>query len=94
MGSRTFIDGVWAWPEGFAHYIKKHNVTLPREFIDYARSQDWLIPRELISDPKEYTINYEFWIDWSKSFNPQFEKLKEGESPLLKFFRPILNLRR
>lgn len=32
-GSADLTDGVWVWPEGFAHYLKEHNVKPPSEFI-------------------------------------------------------------
>lgn len=35
MGSREFTDGIWAWPEGLKHYVVKHNVMLPEEFISH-----------------------------------------------------------
>lgn len=34
MGSRDFTDGVWLWPEGYAHYLEVHQVKPPREFIE------------------------------------------------------------
>ena len=34
-GSHCLTDGEWIWPEGFAHYIEKHNVKPPQEFVDY-----------------------------------------------------------
>ena len=33
--SRTFSDGAWEWPEGLLHYIGKHRVKPPQEFIDH-----------------------------------------------------------
>ncbi len=35
MGSQDFTDGVYVWPEGFAHYLEKHDVKPPQEFIDH-----------------------------------------------------------
>ena len=31
-GSREFTDGKWVWPEGLAHYVRRHSVALPSEF--------------------------------------------------------------
>lgn len=35
MGSRELTDGVYVWPEGLVHYIEKHNVRLPRQFVEH-----------------------------------------------------------
>ena len=33
MGCWDMSDGEWLWPEGLAHYVKKHKVKLPDEFV-------------------------------------------------------------
>jgi hypothetical protein len=33
-GAAEFTDGQWAWPEGLAHYVEKHSVILPDEFVN------------------------------------------------------------
>lgn len=35
-GNKTFSDGVYMWPEGFAHYLSEHGVKPPQEFIQHA----------------------------------------------------------
>src|ERR1041385_1692157 len=35
MGCHDFTDGVWVWPQGLFHYIDKHDVMLPDEFVDH-----------------------------------------------------------
>jgi hypothetical protein len=35
MGSTDLTDGVYVWPQGFAHYIERHAVKPPQEFIDH-----------------------------------------------------------
>jgi hypothetical protein len=35
MGSSDLTDGVWIWPEGFVHYVEKHNVKPDQKFVDY-----------------------------------------------------------
>jgi hypothetical protein len=32
-GDREFTDGVWFWPEGYAHYLEAHGVAPPEEFV-------------------------------------------------------------
>jgi len=34
-GSTCLTDGVYVFPEGFAHYIEEHNVKPDQEFIDH-----------------------------------------------------------
>src|SRR5262245_11011580 len=33
MGGRELTDGMWLWPEGLAHYVVRHSVRLPDEFV-------------------------------------------------------------
>jgi hypothetical protein len=40
-GGTELTDGVWYWPVGLAHYVEKHNVKLPDEFIEYMKSVDF-----------------------------------------------------
>ena len=35
MGSVCLTDGVYVWPEGFGHYIEKHHVRPPQEFLEH-----------------------------------------------------------
>jgi len=37
MGCRDMSDGVYIWPEGYAHYVDKHSVQPPEEFIEHVR---------------------------------------------------------
>jgi hypothetical protein len=32
-GTVCLTDGVYVWPEGFAHYVEEHDVKPPKEFI-------------------------------------------------------------
>jgi len=38
-GSTSMTDGVWLWPSGLAHYLRKHNVKPPQEFINYIKGR-------------------------------------------------------
>jgi hypothetical protein len=38
-GCMEYTDGFWRWPEGLAHYVEKHNVRLPDEFVASALSK-------------------------------------------------------
>ena len=44
MGSRTFRDGNWGWPEGLSHYVEHHDVMLPSAFVAHCRANKWKIP--------------------------------------------------
>jgi hypothetical protein len=37
MGSKTLTDGHYYWPEGFAHYLERHGVKPPEEFLAHVR---------------------------------------------------------
>ena len=39
MGVLDLTDGIWIWPEGFAHYVEKHDVKPPREFVEFVLSR-------------------------------------------------------
>jgi hypothetical protein len=44
MGDSDLTDGEWVWPQGLAHYVERHSVRLPDEFIGTMRSHAWRIP--------------------------------------------------
>ncbi|OQR90103.1 hypothetical protein ACHHYP_05811 [Achlya hypogyna] len=35
MGACTMTDGVYCWPEGYAHYLQAHHVRPPQELVDH-----------------------------------------------------------
>ena len=35
LGTADYGDGVFRWPEGYAHYIEVHGVKPPQYFIDH-----------------------------------------------------------
>jgi hypothetical protein len=37
MGAAELTDGSYWWPEGLAHYVEKHSVRLPAEFVKHVR---------------------------------------------------------
>lgn len=38
-GYRDLSDGTFVWPEGFAHYVEKHSVRPPKEFVEHVMTQ-------------------------------------------------------
>jgi hypothetical protein len=57
-GASEYSDGVYAWPEGLAHYVEEHNVRLPSEFELHARE------RYLEVDQAEATTDW--WLAKTK----------------------------
>jgi Leucine Rich repeat len=43
-GSGEHSDGVWVWPEGLAHYLHRHDVRLPEDFVAHMRSRHFRPP--------------------------------------------------
>ncbi len=39
VGSCDFVDEEYLWPEGLSHYVEKHNIELPKEFVDHIISK-------------------------------------------------------
>lgn len=47
MGTKCVTaEGTWVWPEGFAHYVERHGVRPPQEFVGYLRG----LPAELVAE--------------------------------------------
>lgn len=62
MGSAELSDGVWIWPEGLAHYVARHDVRLPEEFVEHAHANEFRIS----GPPLEGGVigDAGFWSDW------------------------------
>jgi hypothetical protein len=43
-GTQDFGDGVYVWPEGYAHYVKVHAVKPPEEFLQHLHARNWKFP--------------------------------------------------
>jgi hypothetical protein len=35
VGSKDLTDGAYVWPEGFPHYVERHGVRPPQEFVNH-----------------------------------------------------------
>lgn len=44
MGACDLSDGIYCWPEGLSHYVGKHAVRLPDEFVEHARKNQHTAP--------------------------------------------------
>ena len=62
-GATDLTDGVWVWPEGLAHYIEKHAVRLPDEFVAHADRNRFQIRGTLHSELQPANWR-SFWEDW------------------------------
>ena len=38
QGTTDQSDGLYVWPEGFAHYVERHAIRPPKEFVDHVLS--------------------------------------------------------
>lgn len=50
-----YTDGKWAWPGDLAYYVTKYHVSLPEEFIQQMKANNWEVPhlnREVLATLK------------------------------------------
>lgn len=59
MGYRDLTDGRWVWPEGLAHYVKRHGLPLPEEFVATVRRGARRVPSSSLRE-----IDKSFWNSW------------------------------
>lgn len=65
MGCCEKTDGKWVWPEGLAHYVDKHDVDLPAEFLaDIEKATS--VP-SITADISGMPRDLDYWIHWAKS---------------------------
>jgi hypothetical protein len=61
MGRRDLTDGVWVWPEGLAHYVEAHGVSLPDAFVA-------AVGRGVIRPaPADARIDDRPWLAWGRA---------------------------
>ena len=44
IGHRDLTDGMWAFPEGFAHYLRHHAVKPDMAFLEHVRKNGYRVP--------------------------------------------------
>ena len=81
LGTYELTDGEWLWPVGLGHYVERHAVALPEEFVASVSARGWKVPpknqilpkgRELIDDStwrdwaRQLPIDHSLWLDWAK----------------------------
>lgn len=57
-GCAELSDGVYLWPEGLAHYLEKHAVRLPQQFVDHVQAT--------LDDREAVTIDRTWWRKQTK----------------------------
>lgn len=65
MGRGELTDGVYMWPEGLAHYLEKHNVRLPQEFVEHVLKQPELQGQQSIVNSgvqDRYDVDESWWL--------------------------------
>jgi tetratricopeptide (TPR) repeat protein len=66
LGWGELTDGEWLWPEGLAHYVERHSVVLPDEFVASASARGWKVPpKDHVPDRSEAKVDHSFWLDWA-----------------------------
>ena len=45
LGNTDMTDGSWVWPEGLSHYVEKHNLLLPPEFVAHMKKNNYKFPK-------------------------------------------------
>ncbi|MFG2476523.1 hypothetical protein [Streptomyces fagopyri] len=54
-GSESLMtDGTWIWPIDLTHYVRRHHVSVPQEFLDHMRANSYTVPA--VSDERARQI--------------------------------------
>lgn len=74
-GATELTDGLFCWPEGLAHYVEKHNVMLPDEFVEHMRAADFN-PAAKMNNFQN--LNQDFWNRWCQKKKQQLSGFRLG----------------
>lgn len=67
IGSSEQTDGVFVWPEGYVHYIQKHDVKPPREFINHVlKNKEIDIKKIANQNYRDYHYDFSYWLNQKK----------------------------
>lgn len=87
LGTAELTDGEWVWPDGLVHYIDRHSVALPEEFLQSIRARQWTLPplEEVLELVPKMKLNYCGEDEYGKLFEDYVEeRIPETEvSPYL-----------
>jgi hypothetical protein len=78
LGYHDLTDGVWVWPEGLAHYVKRHAIALPDEFLSHLKANSFRVPElsekeisaRIFDRPAGDTslpFSEDLWRDWART---------------------------
>jgi len=89
MGSSDLTDGVYVWPEGLVHYVEKHNVRLPTEFVKHVLNSLGVFgPLPLV-----YGLNETWWCrEWTvitKKDLIERTAWSQGPAPIIQIESPF-----
>ena len=96
MGSRDLTDGSWVWPEGLAHYVSEHGITLPEQFVKHAlrsvprdRQAGDLTHQGTVLHDEQVDVSDAEWIQWASTrrWSQVLERLKEGQRSAAAFYK-------
>ncbi|MBK9121337.1 MAG: hypothetical protein IPM18_17295 [Phycisphaerales bacterium] len=43
----VLTDGTWAWTADVPHYVRRHHMRLPEDFIEWMEHVGWQVPKEI-----------------------------------------------
>lgn len=67
-GSRELSDGRWVWPEGLVHYVRRHPVALPEEFVREATDKHRPTTPAPSPSRRRLEVDHSFWVSWARSY--------------------------
>ncbi|WP_019073322.1 hypothetical protein [Streptomyces hokutonensis] len=67
-GSESLLtDGTWIWPIDLVHYVRRHHVALPQEFLEHIRANSYTAPA--VPDERARQIFHEEFPDNAPATN-------------------------
>lgn len=67
LGSRDLTDGTWAWPEGLAHYVERHEVRLPERFVAHVMARGGVVAPFAMPPLVAGILDDGPWLAWSRA---------------------------
>lgn len=71
-GSAELSDGVFIWPDGLAHYVREHGVSLPPEFVAHATSSDRRERLAVRAREESEDVDSSLWLRWAAERTPDW----------------------
>ncbi len=64
MGNASLGDGIYSWPEGLSHYVKKHSIRLPEFFIEHIKKNSYKLEYKEHEEDTIGVSSFERWYMW------------------------------